>query len=490
MIKVNVDGEGVSTGAGGYLVKIPITGTVSDPSKLLLKVQTSVGPVYPVAGVYDSGAKVFTAELMRLWNGWNMGVVARPDLWATTTSLEEDGNTAAQSWVTPTDWQTCSWSINASLPNSSATTAFAAEVKAALVKACQHLSGAGFRSPKLWIDGRLNPKARVAHIVRGTGANSPTTSFCMPGVPEEDPKFTHIGFNDEQMHSLGQLYFNWDEWQAFISPAGWSVGHVAIHELFHGVQYGYDVRDPWWNGRHPLMWISEGTATVVGMTYQTNTNGINGGTVTVRPQEPPQILDEKVPIDLGGELAVAKAVHQVIVDQATGLHVGVGNGRAHEGKAAGLQCRGQGHCLRRDRRHLGHGLPRIELWSAAHKRPNEGIERAGLRLNFKKRPGVAHCRADLGAVANDAGITRKLLDHPVVEGGDHGGVEPGKGPSITLPAVQHGAPRQSRLGTFQDEKLEMDAVVVDGRAPLQVVVGLHERIITNPRAALAHVSLP
>ncbi|MGV8038867.1 MAG: CARDB domain-containing protein [Thermoanaerobaculaceae bacterium] len=91
VIKVNVGGDGVSTGAGSYVVRIPVTGTVSDPSKLLLKVQTSVGPVYPVAGVYDSGSKTFSAELMRLWNGWNMGVVVNPGLRVSVPSMAEDG---------------------------------------------------------------------------------------------------------------------------------------------------------------------------------------------------------------------------------------------------------------------------------------------------------------------------------------------------------------------------------------------------------------
>ncbi|MFI5168435.1 MAG: hypothetical protein ACHQQS_17665, partial [Thermoanaerobaculales bacterium] len=286
VIKVNVGGEGVSTGAGPYLVKIPVTGTVSDPAKLELKVQTSVGSVYPVAGVYDAGSRTYTTEVERLWNGWNMAIVVDSNL-QVISSAGADVN--ALGWVTPDDWQTCEW--RAFRHTNAASAAFPNEIIQAIKPACEHLRGAQFRSPKLWIDTREAVKARAVHIV--AGGHSPT-SFRGSNA-EDNAAFSLVHFNDEQMHSLGQLYFNWDEFQGSIKAQGWSDGNVTMHELLHAVQRGYDIRDLWWQSgnvwNHALMWLMEGNSTIVGMNYQTNPNGIYGGDVTLRQLEPPETLD-------------------------------------------------------------------------------------------------------------------------------------------------------------------------------------------------------
>ena len=293
VIKVNVGGEGAVYGSGPFVVKIPVTGTVSDPTKVLLKVQTNVGPVYPVAGIYDATGKLFTAELQGLWNGWNLGVVTSTSL---SIATSQDPEAGAMGWVTPTDWQSCAWQAN--VHSAAIPAAFRDEVLAAVKASCEHLRGAEFRSPKLWLDPRLNPRARIVHVVTGAGVNDPTTSFRYK-TAEESAGFSLAGYNDEQMHSLGQLYFNYGELQQLAAEgSSWTKGHVAIHELLHAVQKGYDIRTRIYDvsgfTMNDLKWLSEGTATVVGMTYQSNLNGIYGGEVTVRPEEPPHLLDDIV----------------------------------------------------------------------------------------------------------------------------------------------------------------------------------------------------
>jgi hypothetical protein len=297
VIGIGVGGEGSTTGAGPFVVRIPVTGTVSDPSKLLLKVQTNVGPVYPVVGVYDSASKTFTAELQGLWNGWTMGVVTNPNLQILASAGSGVGGAGTLGWVTPDDWQTCGWGVVDDRPWPVASVTFPGEIQQALGKACDHLRSAQFRSPKLWINSNENRKARVAHIVVGSGPNDPSTSFRSSSInDEEDAAFSYVGYNDAQMQSLGQLYFNWDDFTNVVVPNGWSTGNIAIHELLHAVTHGYDIRDKWWKDgvtwNHTLMWLLEGNSTVVGMTYQTNLNGIWGGDVTVRGGKPPEKLDE------------------------------------------------------------------------------------------------------------------------------------------------------------------------------------------------------
>jgi hypothetical protein len=289
VVKTNVSGTGVAIGNGSFKVTLPVSGTVSDPEKLLLKVAVSTGRVYPVAGVYDTAKKTFSAELMRVWDGWTMGVVTRPSLAITSTAPLGPGGASALGWVTPTDWQTCAFRVFDTAASASA--AFKTGVPAAMKKACDHLRGAEFRSPRLWVDGRWNPKARAVHLVQGTGPNDPTTSF---GYTLDDAAFSMAGYTDAQMQSLGQIYFNWDEWSTVVQPRGWSYEHVAIHELFHAVQVGYDFRDRWAQSgntfKHTAMGIMEGTATLVGQVFQSNPNGIYGGEVTVRSPVPPARL--------------------------------------------------------------------------------------------------------------------------------------------------------------------------------------------------------
>ena len=298
VIKVNVGGEGVVYGSGPFVVKIPVTGTVSDPEKVQLKVQTSVGPVYPVAGIYDAGSKLFTAELQGLWNGWNLAVAVNPGVQVMEPSVDSVGNVAAQGWETPLDWQTCAWRIRNMA--SRASLAYRTEVQQALGAACDHLRNAGFRSPKLWVASYLNPKARIAHLVQGLGPTDPTTSF-RTTTAEDDAAFSMVDFNDAQMQALGQLYFNWDGYQAVNVPLGIEVKQTVIHELFHAVQAGYDIRGKYWKTKDldnkdvandSRLWLWEGTAVVVGMTYQTNLNGLYGGDVTVRPVERPENLSQ------------------------------------------------------------------------------------------------------------------------------------------------------------------------------------------------------
>ena len=296
VVKTNVSGTGVAIGNGTFTVTIPVTGVVPDPQKVLLKVAVSTGPVYPVAGVYDAAKRTFTAELMKVWNGWTMGVVTSTGLKvASTGPLVPRGGISTQGWVTPMDWQTCEFSAYDHAPSGSGT--FKAGYLSAIRKACEHLRGAEFRSPQLWVDGRWNPKTRAIHFVQGTGKSDPRTSFVQTG-DQQDAAFSIIGLTDAQMEALGQIYFNWDQWNDSIQVRGWSFENVAIHELLHAVQYGYDFRDNWWKVDdrwwHTAMAFTEGTATLVGQMFQSNLNGIYGGDVTVRSPEPPAKLDEEL----------------------------------------------------------------------------------------------------------------------------------------------------------------------------------------------------
>ena len=296
VVKTSVDGTGVAIGNGTFTVTLPVTGAVSDPERLLLKVAVSTGRVYPVAGVYDSTKKTFTAELMKLWDGWTMGVVTNPGLIVTsTTTPGPASDVSTTGWVTPTDWETCEFRVVDDAHAASA--AFKSGIPSGMKRACEHLRGAEFRSPQLWMDRSRNRKERVLHLVQGTGPNDPETSFSL-STGEEAEAFSIAGYTDAQMQSLGQVYFNWDGWTAVEQPNGWSYENITIHELLHAVQAGYDFRGKWWRSgetwRHSALGIMEGTATLVGQAFQSNPNGIYGGDIPVRLPDPPAKVDQPV----------------------------------------------------------------------------------------------------------------------------------------------------------------------------------------------------
>ena len=299
-VAVSVTGTEPMKGNGSFFVTLPVGGSVPDPSKLVLKVKLAEGTAYPVAGVWDAARKTFTAELMALWNGWTMAVASSGSL--TRVAPQADGGLEALGWATPDDWKTCAFSIVNHAPTVPA--AFATTtLPAAMKKVCGELRSAGFRSPKLWIDTRLAPNARVVHLVRGMpqqGQPQPVSTHfetCWaPGNPacdEQSAAFSLAGLTEDQMLALGQVFVNYDEIQALAASKGVSLENVLIHELLHAVQFGYDFRTRYDNSATHKAY-TDGTATLVGHTYEKNLNGLFGGDLYLRPWKLPQPLDERL----------------------------------------------------------------------------------------------------------------------------------------------------------------------------------------------------
>ena len=71
----------------------------------------------------------------------------------------------------------------------------------------------------------------------------------------------------------------------------------------------------------------------------------------------------------------------------------------------------------------------------------------------------------------------------LVVGGHASRVEAVVGSPVAVPTAQDGGPGQARLGAFQAEHLEEPPFVMDGSAPLLIVVGDHERVVARPAAA-------
>src|SRR5439155_1336905 len=87
------------------------------------------------------------------------------------------------------------------------------------------------------------------------------------------------------------------------------------------------------------------------------------------------------------------------------------------------------------------------------------------------------------AVADDAGVAHQALDVTGAEAGHLRRVEAGEGLAVALALAQDRQPGQAGLGAVEQELLVPAPVVVDGDAPLLVVVAGEELVARGPGAA-------
>lgn len=281
------DEESALMGDGPYSLSIPVdTSKITDTNKLTLKVKLTTGAVYPVFGVYDSQTGAFKVDLSGLVDGWVIAVVEDPTIEVIQASAKESALT--RRWLTDLDWETYEWAV----VNHTAMTEVDVKEKILPVMgdACEALANAGFRSPKIYIDPRLTPEARVVHLIGGIGPNNEGSHFS-PGAivyangswiyTEEQNTFDTSLLDDEEMSALGQMYVNYDQFLDLNAKYDVSLGNIVIHELFHSVQHGYDIR----KSQGSLKAYFEGTATPVGQTFQAAAS-VNGPPVSVRILRP------------------------------------------------------------------------------------------------------------------------------------------------------------------------------------------------------------
>jgi hypothetical protein len=297
-VKIAITGTEPLRAGGDFRITLPVTGTVSDPSKLMMKALLTIGVSYPVVGTYDAASRKYSVDVPTLWNGWVFGVVSEPGVsyvFAPAVAGREP-----LGWRTPMDWSTCVFHV-VKHTNAWTDTRIESDVVDTAWSACDTLRNEGWRSPRMWIDSRTN--SRVIHLVSGLAKDDPRTWFstcydvsgdwCDPN----SPKFTTVGLTDEQALSLGQIYLNVDEAaQLAAGPAAMSTGALLIHEMTHASMFGSDVRnffyeqaDTTWT--YTLAAWSEGGASLLGNTYQYRGDRLGDGDVFVRLSEIPQTLD-------------------------------------------------------------------------------------------------------------------------------------------------------------------------------------------------------
>ena len=264
VIRIDVTGTDVPLeGTGFFPITIPLTQTPADPSKLVFKVQLTTGVVIPVHGTYDTAGNVYVLEAAGLVDGWILGVVADPGV---TVFTDTEESLTSAGWQTSADWSTHTWRLV-----DKTKTMNAAQAKVILDAgraAAKELDEAGFRAPRLWIRSDIKRRIVMNHD-KGNQFSSK--------VPDWHPNYDLASRTEEEMLLLGQLFLDYSDIQGNLASYGLNAAHVFMHELFHAVQYGYDLKfqtitsgagTPNEKKIPHLAAYTEGTATPVAQTFQ------------------------------------------------------------------------------------------------------------------------------------------------------------------------------------------------------------------------------
>jgi len=145
------------------------------------------------------------------------------------------------------------------------------------------------------------------------------------------------------------------------------------------------------------------------------------------------------------QLSVAVARGGVVHDHAAGLHEGVANGRADEGKPGFFQAFAHGLGFGRYRREFMPFGEMVDLGLAPHKRPQEvdGV--------FKRQPGlgIAPRAGHFQAVAHNPRIQQQGLDFGVRHHRQALCIKAKHDLAIVLTLAQNRDPRQPGLEPFE-----------------------------------------
>ena len=171
----------------------------------------------------------------------------------------------------------------------------------------------------------------------------------------------------------------------------------------------------------------------------------------------------------------------MLVIHADGLEQGVDDGGTDEFHAALLEFLGDGDGFRRD---AERGRRASHDGTAIDEGPEPAGETSVLRGEREEHTGVGHDGREFAAMTDEARVPHPDLDLRRPEARDLPGVEVGEDPAVTLALTEHREPSQAGLRALEDQLLEQQPVIVDGHAPLVVMIRHVERVIPAPGAAL------
>ena len=116
------------------------------------------------------------------------------------------------------------------------------------------------------------------------------------------------------------------------------------------------------------------------------------------------------------------------------------------------------------------GLPAILPWSTVDELPAILVEASEFSLHQQKRLSVLDGGRDFHPVPDDSRIDSQFVDSRLRIPRDLLRIELAKCAAIALAFIEHDRPAESRLRTFENEKLEMCAVTMGRNTPFPIVI--------------------
>ena len=171
----------------------------------------------------------------------------------------------------------------------------------------------------------------------------------------------------------------------------------------------------------------------------------------------------------------------MIIHHSNRLHERIADGRADEFQAALTKIAAQPVGLGREDLYVRAALSSDRL--AVNESPHVSIEAAELLLNCQESLSVPNRGVDLQSVADDASVSEKFCDSPLIVFRDLARIEVVERDPIIVALAQNRFPTQPGLRAFEDQKLEERAIVMNAIAPLAIVIG-DRQFSTRPMTAV------
>jgi hypothetical protein len=160
----------------------------------------------------------------------------------------------------------------------------------------------------------------------------------------------------------------------------------------------------------------------------------------------------------------------MVVDHSGGLHDGIADGGPHKAKASALEVLTHGVGLFGESGDFGFGPPGVLDSLPTREPPDIAVKTAIFRLDRKKRAGIADSSFNLEPVANNAWIGEQLINFARIIRSNFAWIKGIERLTVVGTLSQYGQPAQAGLSSFQHEKFEEPAIIMQRHTPLAIMV--------------------